>query len=125
MNWGIKGEGWQMTYIPEYIPLLQTVGFGGQPGYYKCKWEHDVVNGKEIPIRFMVKKANQPDTPEGEYPHILIDLSPVNGVIIDFHYSPSKKGQRFGLNEVMDLLPILMEKMGEISVDDLISILYS
>lgn len=29
MSWGIKGEGWQMTYIPEYIPLLQTIGFGG------------------------------------------------------------------------------------------------
>lgn len=84
-----------------------------------------MVNGKEIPIRFMVKKANQPDTPAGEYPHILIDLSAENGVIIDFHYSPSKKGQRFGLNEVMDLLPILMEKMGEISVDDFLSILYS
>lgn len=116
---------WQMTYIPEYIPLLEAVGFGGQPGYYKCKWKYDMVNGKEIPIRFMVKKADQPDTKVGEYPHLLIDLSPVNGVVIDFHYSPSRRGQRFGSKEVVELLPILIAGMGEVSVEDFLSILYS
>ena len=125
MYWGIKGDGWQMTYIPEYIPLLQAVGFGGQPGYYKCKWKHDRVNEKEIPIKFMVKRADQPDTPAGEYPHLLIDINALNSLIIEFHYSQNKKSQRFGKNEVDDLLLILLAGIEEISVEDLLCILYS
>ena len=115
MGWS---KDWSLINIPTYIPLLEEVGFGGQPGYYSCKWKH---NGSGQGVVLLIRAADQTD----EYPHLTVDFNPNTGAVTWFHYSPSKKSkQRYGAGEIVKtLLPVLQACMGSMPADVMTSLL--
>jgi len=109
-------KDWSLIYIPTYLPFLEEVGFGGQPGYYSCKWEHNEL-GQGVAL--LIRSADQTT----RYPHLNIDFNPNTGAVAWFHHSPSKRGKRFGAYEVLIILRALRSHMGSMPADVMTSLL--
>lgn len=115
-------KNWSLIYINTYIPLLHLVGFGGQPGYYACKWKH---NKYGQAVKLLIRPADKINAPKGdEYPHLTIDFDSKTGDIVWFHYSPAEcSPHRVGADEITSFLWSLSPAFREMPVDDMISLL--
>lgn len=123
MAWG----EWALINIPTYLPMLEEVGFGGQPGYYECKWNHNT-SGQGIAL--LVRPAGESErrkqagVKDDDYPHLTIDFDPGSGTLVWFHYSLAHKKQLGGARELVKvLLPVLRSSLGSMPTEVVSAIL--
>lgn len=115
---------WHLIYIKTYVPLLEQVGCGGQPGWYACKWGHN--NSGDF-VSLLIGKAEKINLPanalrDEDYPHLTIEFYPNTRDIVAFHYSPDQSSPlRLGSRELENSLKALYPALRNLPPNVLIS----